>query len=243
MATTPVITVVTANLLRSISTEAFKESLESLLKTDADLIGLQEVGARRRILETLPGWDVWMPDHPRASQEAILYRKGIKLRGAGARKMIDGTTQYPERWATWVEVEHRERSVVHINTHCIPHVDLGGKPRDLPRVKANTQHLVRLGLLYRTLANRGTAFVTADFNVDYRRDRIIRDRRFPYAQLTRRGLCCSYETMGLPRTGTHGKRRLIDHVWHEQDATPIAQKVLPRLASDHRPVLVKFKLP
>lgn len=236
------ITVATANLLRTITDAQFKESLNGLLKTDADIIGLQEVGSRRKILETLQGWTVWMPDHPRAAQEAILYRRGIKLLGAGARKMIDGTREYPERWANWVELEHEGKCVVHINTHCIPRVDVGGKPRDLPRVKANTQHLERLGRLYRSLANRGTAFVTADFNVDYRRDRIVRDPRFPYAQLTRRGLLCSYEAMGMPRSGTLGKRRLIDCVWHESDAVPVAQKVLPRHASDHRPVLVKFKL-
>lgn len=52
------ITVVSANLIRTMSTEHFKQSVSSLLKTDADTIGLQEVGGRRKVLEALPGWDV-----------------------------------------------------------------------------------------------------------------------------------------------------------------------------------------
>lgn len=236
--------IVTANMLRTLNTTNFTNTLKRLLQTDADLIGLQEVRHRRRILEGLHGWGVWMPAHHEAAQNAILYRRSsIRLHGAGTRKMIDGAVDYPERWASWIEAEHRPsgKRIVHINTHCTSHIDKGGHPRHLPRVKDNTQHLERLVNLYRQLAPHGATFITADWNVDYRRDRRVRDPRFPYVQLTSHGLRCTYEQMGLPNIGTHGNR-LIDAIYYEREARPVAQRILQSHASDHRPVMAKFKL-
>ena len=93
-------------------------------------------------------------------------------------------------------------------------------------------------------------FVLGDLNVNYRRDRVVRDRLFPFVNMGAVDVEASYEHLGMPRTGTHERRdggtdtRLIDYVYFmpRLPLTPRSQTVLSGYNTDHRPLSVGFTL-
>ena len=92
-------------------------------------------------------------------------------------------------------------------------------------------------------------FVTGDFNVNYRNDKIRQDPIFPYAALGTRALRSSYYKLGEPATGTHVldngfDKRLIDYVQLQADPARDRHRPADRagLNSDHRPLIVDFKV-
>jgi endonuclease/exonuclease/phosphatase (EEP) superfamily protein YafD len=93
-------------------------------------------------------------------------------------------------------------------------------------------------------ATGAEVFVTGDFNVNFRRDRVLKTKIFPYATMAALGLRASYESLWEPRIGTHGGgTRLIDYVFSlpQNTVTPASQTVLRGYGSDHRPVKVDFE--
>ena len=96
---------------------------------------------------------------------------------------------------------------------------------------------------------REPVFSTGDLNVNHRKDRLVRARIFPYRSLGRVGARASWEVLGLPRRGTHvlpngNDTRLIDSVWYLRlrKVAPVQQHILGGYFSDHRPVMVKFRV-
>ena len=101
----------------------------------------------------------------------------------------------------------------------------------------------------RTEEGGGLVFVTGDFNVNYRNDKIRQDPIFPYAALGTRALRSSYYKLGEPATGTHVldngfDKRLIDYVNFKPTRRVIAtgQRIMRGMNSDHRPLIVDFKI-
>ena len=108
------------------------------------------------------------------------------------------------------------------------------------------QHMAALKSMVSEFRAKGVSiFVTGDFNVNYRRDAIVRDPAFPYVNMAEVRVEASYESLGMPPIGTHGGgTRLIDYVSHlrRNVVTPLSQQVLRGYTSDHRPVLVEYQL-
>jgi endonuclease/exonuclease/phosphatase (EEP) superfamily protein YafD len=146
--------------------------------------------------------------------------------------------------------------VIHVlNNHTVPSVQgKGGGPNyELPkRLKLYRKHMAGVQRLVRHITKRypwGLVFVVGDLNVNYRRDRVVAPSIFPYRRLGNVGLCASYRVLGEPRRGTHvlasgNDTRLIDHIYFKprRSLVPSRQRIMTGLASDHRPLLVTFKL-
>jgi hypothetical protein len=95
----------------------------------------------------------------------------------------------------------------------------------------------------------GLIFVTGDFNVNYRKDKVVRDPIFPYAALGASGLRASHYALGEPATGTHRlsngyDKRLIDYVHYPvtRRLVPQSQRIMRGLNSDHRPMVVDLTI-
>jgi endonuclease/exonuclease/phosphatase (EEP) superfamily protein YafD len=126
-----------------------------------------------------------------------------------------------------------------VDVHAIPHVDDHGRPRHLPRQALYRRWLIRLGELVDSRA--GPVLVLGDFNVDTGADCRHRYYWFPCAWSGRHHLTNVWRPWGEGR-GTHG-RRTIDYVMDRgRHLTPLSRYVLTGYASDHRPVVTRYRL-
>jgi len=141
-----------------------------------------------------------------------------------------------------------------LNNHFVPTVQGadGGRNDNIRRTRLYAQHMAGLhGVMdrVRTEEGGGLVFVTGDFNVNYRNDKVAQDPIFPYAGLGIRRFRSSYFRLGEPRIGTHVldngfDKRLIDYVnFHpSRRLAATAQRIVTGLNSDHRPLIVDFKV-
>lgn len=162
-----------------------------------------------------------------------------------------GPTTFQEKFVTWVQLAERRtgRMFYVLNTHMIPSVQgRDGYPnQEYPERLAHfRQHMSALQDLIRQFQATGLpVFVTGDFNVNYRRDKVIKPAMFPYASLGAVGVRASYAATSEPSYGTHGGgTRLIDYVAHtvSSKVKPVSTEVLLGYNSDHRPVVGTFGL-
>ena len=195
----------------------------------------------------------------------ILYRwDRFRVEGSGTVQVTEDTYVGPAgsgpatlraKYLNWVKLRERAtgQSLYVINNHTVPTVQGkgGGPNRRFPeRLALYRQHMTGLTALITGFKQDGSlVFVTGDFNVNYRRDVIGQWRMFPYARLGAVGVRASYQALGQPARGTHVLRsgrgdRLIDYVWYleDRDVTPVSQRILRGYDSDHRPVVVSFRL-
>ncbi len=140
-----------------------------------------------------------------------------------------------------------------LNNHLVASVQGdNGRPnrRMRPRLKLYRTHMNNLLTMINEITV-GAVVVTGDFNVNYRRDRVTQAGIFPYRKLTSVGLEASYAQLREPATGTHRLRggndsRLIDQVWATGGEASFLrakwQRIMMGLNSDHRPLLVSYRL-
>ncbi len=262
----------TYNIEHGLSAEAAVADVQDLA-ADSDIVTLQEMssGTRRRgVVETLLNctmcpFEGYLPTPAVPGGTPILYRwERFRLEGTGTVQVSEDTFVGPAgagpstlraRYINLVRLRERAtgRSLYVLNNHAVPTVQgRGGGPNDNhpARLALYGQHMSGLTSLVSELKADGSlVFVTGDFNVNYRRDRVIKAPLFPYARLGALGVGASYEALGEPALGTHGlgrgrAGRLIDYVWYlRHDAvTPVAQRVLSGYESDHRPLVVTFEI-
>ncbi len=128
----------------------------------------------------------------------------------------------------------------------------GGRNSIRPRTRLYAQQMAGLqAVIDRIHAEEGggLVFVTGDFNVNYRNDKTAQDPIFPYMAMGTRALRSSYYQLGEPATGTHVlsngfDKRLIDYVNFKptRRATATGQRIVTGMNSDHRPLIVDFKI-
>lgn len=141
-----------------------------------------------------------------------------------------------------------------LNTHFVPTVEgpNGRRNANQRRTRLYAQHmdgLLKMIDRIRTQEDGGLVFVAGDFNVNYRKDKVAQDPIFPYAALGTRAFRSSYFKLGEPATGTHVlangfDQRLIDYVFFKPTRRAIAlrQQIIKGMNSDHRPLIVDFKI-
>lgn len=141
-----------------------------------------------------------------------------------------------------------------LNTHFVPTVEgpNGRRNANERRTRLYAKHMDGLLALVdkiRAEEGGGLVFVAGDFNVNYRNDKVAQDPIFPYAALGTRRLRSSHYKLGEPATGTHVlgngfDKRLIDYVHFRptRRATPTGQRIIRGMNSDHRPLIVDFRL-
>jgi len=265
--------IVTYNTKYGRSPTSVVADLQRLSAAQADVIGLQEMGSRT-LRETVRAqfvecstctYDAVMPDTPEQNATPILYKRSkFDLLSTGTRKVSNTTYVGPSgagpstmkaKFVNWVQLRHRIKGQVMyvLNSHAVPSVQAGGGGRDTnhsARLRLYGQHMSGLKSVVTELGTSGAMiFSTGDFNVNYRRDSVVRDPLFPYYNMNQVNVHASYDYLGMPLTGTHSlgrgnDTRLIDYVYSlaHVAVTAKSQEILQGYGSDHRPVLVRYAI-
>jgi hypothetical protein len=262
----------TYNIKHSLRADAAVADIQDLA-AESDIVTLQEMssGTRRRgVVESLLNctmcpFEGYLPTPAVPGGTPILYRwERFRLEGTGTVQVSKdtfvgaagaGPSTLRAKYINWVRLRERAtgRSLYVLNNHAVPTVQgRGGGPnrRHPARLALYGEHMSGLtSLISKLKADGSLVFVTGDFNVNYRRDHLLKAPLFPYARLGAVGVSASYEALGEPARGTHvlgrGRSdRLIDYVWYLEHGAvnPVSQRVLGGFESDHRPLLVTFEL-
>jgi endonuclease/exonuclease/phosphatase family metal-dependent hydrolase len=266
--------IATFNTAAMSSTRQGFNDVKDLLAAGTDIVALQEMSswARRervrvRLLDCATcTWDGWIPVPAVQGGQPILWRSDkftflgrdwievapetfVGDRGAGPSTMH---AKYVVRVRLLDKLTGR--TIWILNNHFVPTVQDsdGGRNGNVRRTRLYARHMSGLqGVIdrIRTEEGGGLVFVTGDFNVNYRSDKVRQDPIFPYAALGTRALRSSYYKLGESATGTHVldngfDKRLIDYVNYKPTRRVIAtgQRILRGYNSDHRPVVVDFKI-
>lgn len=266
--------IVTYNAEYGRSPERVVSDMKKLKRAGADVFGLQEMGSPNRRIAVMEQFvncdtcefDAFMPNTREQNAVPILWdssklhlvRTGTLKASASTYvgKSGAGPSTLKSKYVNWVLLRHRisGQKMYVLNSHAVPSVQGagGGRNNHHPaRLKLYRQHMNGLQDLIAGFETTGYAvFSTGDFNVNYRRDSIVRDSIFPYVKMAQVGVYASYKFLGMPEEGTHksGKTgnsvRLIDYVFSlRHDAVSArGQKILSGFTSDHRPLLVRYRL-
>jgi endonuclease/exonuclease/phosphatase family metal-dependent hydrolase len=265
--------IVTYNTSFDVPPRGVRSDLRHLAQTGVGIIALQEMGGRNRRAAARDAlvdcaschYSTTMPTGGKGANTPIFWRNDrFVLRRAGVQKLTDktyvgprgaGPATVPPKYATWVLLRELKsgRKMYVLSTHPVASVqgkNGGANPRMTKRVQLYTKHLHALNAFVDRLRATGrNVVVCGDFNVNYRRDRVVRDRHFPYVNMPRSGLQPSYDVLGEPGRGTHTLRngldtRLIDYVYYGQGRalTFQRQNVKTGFRSDHRPLVVRLAI-
>jgi endonuclease/exonuclease/phosphatase family metal-dependent hydrolase len=267
------IQVATLNTAASMSAKRALEDIESLAATGPDVIALQEMGSgkrRSRMQERLVeceacGYGSYVPTPAVPGSTPILFRwDRFDLIGKGTQQVSEATYVGPRgagpstlraKFVNWVQLKERTtgRELYVLNNHAVPTVQApGGGPnrRQPKRLALYRKHMNGLKSLVTGFRSTGASVVvTGDLNVNYRKDKLVRARLFPYTNLGSVGIRSSYQVLGEPVRGTHElpngtDTRLIDYVAYspQRGIKAVDQRVLRGYHSDHRPVVVQLRL-
>lgn len=275
--TTPVASTIRIASFNTAATSTVKQGFQDvkrLLAAGPDIVALQEMSSwkkRERVRIRLLDcencrWDGWIPVPAVQGGQPILWRSDkftflgrdwiqvapetyVGPKGAGPAKIRP-------RYVVRVRLLDNltGRTIWVLNTHFVPTVQAshGGRNTNKKRIKLYQRHMAGLqAVIDRIYAEEGggLVFITGDFNVNYRKDKVKQDPVFPYAALSTRKFRASYFKLGEPGPGTHVLRngfdkRLIDYVNFRPTRRVIAlrQQVVTGMHSDHRPLIVDFKV-
>lgn len=266
--------VVTYNVRHALSDATAANDIWRLGTEDsADIIGLQEMasGTRRAAVrsrvvdcETCQFRASW-PNVPGASEVPILFRHSMfALVSKGEQKISDATYVGPDgagpstiapKYLSYVQLQHRltGQIIYVINNHTVASVqgpDGGPNWKNDERLELYRKHMAALSKMITEFKATGAAVLTTgDFNVNYRRDVVLRPKLFPYYNMSRVGVYASYRYLGTPAGGTQMNRngndtRIIDYVSALEHPAIRAetQAILGGYSSDHRPVKVRYSI-
>lgn len=269
---TAALRIVSFNTASTLRTAAAVKDVTAIADTKADVIALQEMASAERRAQVRAalvdcdtcGYDMFAPEGAGPASTPILYRKDrFRLMASGSVKATAATYVGPRgagpstlqpRYVNWVRLKDRttRRQVYVINNHAVSSVQArdGGANTLKKRLTVYRKHMVALAELVTQLrATGGTIFVTGDFNVNFRKDRVVATPIFPYVELGKVDVHASYERLGEPALGTHVlpsgyDLRLIDYVsiLDHRAVVPVSQEIIMGLKSDHRPILVEVGL-
>ena len=272
-ATTAAVRVVTYNIRHGLDDRVAVEDAVHLAGRGVDILALQEMsgGKRRQALRdqlvdcSLCPFDAHMAAVSPPGNLPILYRwDRFRLVDAGDVLVSEetyvgpagaGPARLPAKHITYAGLRERTtgRVLYVLNNHAVSSVQGRGGSRNErypERLRLYRKHMVALQeLVTRFEATGAAVLVVGDLNVNYRRDKVVQDRLFPYARLGAVGVKSSFQRLGEPARGTHtlgngNDSRLIDYVASTSRAgvEMVDQRVLRRYNSDHRPLLVDFTL-
>lgn len=244
------LTVATWNTLRS---NSVKRTVTGIKTIGADVVGLQELsgsGRRRQVLQQVAGTYAASSNNNavkilwRRDKYSLVAQDSVEV--FGVRRIESGTagTSIGPKSVHWVQLRDRSTGadLIVVNHHLVPDVDRKGRPRPgaTKRLRAYHDQMAAMLALADRLKTVAPVVVTADWNVDARRDAKVKSPRFPYVLLQKHGLYSNWRALGYPSGGTQSRgKRLIDMVAATTDQlAPTAQRIGPRFGSDHRSVVV-----
>ncbi len=235
---------------------------------DADVIGLQELGKKqdaRRIVDQLTcatcAWRAFHPQADNAHACPILWKKEqFRLLASGHQRVNERTiihdggsrSEMLVKSTVWVKLESRVTGARFFvsNNHLVASVEgANGHPRasaSPARLALYRQHMDGIvSTIERAKRQKLPIFVTGDFNVDFRKDRVTRTPMFPSARFAAHDVFANWKYLGAPAgAGTH-HARLIDSV-HVTRAPakvrPMKHAILGKGGSDHSAVRMRVRL-
>jgi hypothetical protein len=214
-----------------------------LLSQGADLVGVNEGNPFRHLFLNSPGYQVAMPKTRGArTNNPIFVSNRLTFLGFAAYDMCRRVGQSPPRAATVAKYLLDGKRRAHIVTHTNAHIELAGRPRNLPRVFQDTVHMVRLGRMVRRLKKQGyKVTVAGDFNWAYARGN--RGWYFaPKRVFNRLGLAVQWADRTAPKGGSLGSRQIDYIAYDPHDLRIVKQGFVAGEHSDHRWPIVTFEV-
>ena len=262
------------NIRHALSDEVAGNDVKRLAATGVDVLGLQEMSSRTRrnaVLDAVQDCDsctmrgVFFDQNAHVGAVPILYRADrFTLYDSGSVMLSDytfigdkgaGPSTLPPKYLNWVKLQDKRtgRFFYVMNSHAVASVQAsdGGANTNQRRLAVYRKHMDGVKSLVAQVKRRQVGvFVLGDLNVNYRRDRVVRDQLFPYVNMAEVSVQASYEHLGVPATGTHNRldgtssTRLIDYVYFMPRLVfaPASQSILGGYSSDHRPLVVGFQV-
>jgi exonuclease III len=267
------IRIVTYNAGAEVTVPRAMADMKRIMAEQPDVIALQEFASwKKREAVRLKYadcetclYDSWIPIPAVQGGTPILWRSDrFELVQKAWTQVTEDTFVGPKgagpstiraKYIVWVRLRELStgREFFVLNNHFVPTVQgtNGGSNSNRKRVAIYQQHMQGLvSMIQGIQAQKRLVFVTGDFNVNYRKDKVVQDPAFPYSNLSPVNVRSSYYALGEPATGTHVlsngfAMRLIDyvHFWDRKKlVVPQGQRLLFGLNSDHRPLVVDFKV-
>ena len=266
--------IATFNTAAMSSTRQGFNDVKTLLSSGTDIVALQEMSSwkRREMVRTklldcaTCVWDGWIPVPAVQGGQPILWRSDkFTFLGRDWLELAPETYVGPKgagpstmhaKYVVRVRLLDNAtgRTIWILNTHFPPTVQGsdGGRNTNRKRTQLYAKQMGALQAVMDKVANEeggGLVFVTGDFNVNYRNDKVKQDPIFPFSALGAKKFQSSYNKLGEPATGTHVlgngfDKRLIDYVNFKPTRRVIAmgQRIMTGMNSDHRPLIVDFKI-
>lgn len=265
------LSVATFNTAATQSTARAMHDINLIIARQPDVVTLQEMASptrRQLVRQTITDcetciYDAYMPVPAVPGSTPILYRSDRFRLLHVETKQVTGDTYVGKKGAgpstihakyiNWVELRDLAtgRIVNVLNNHAVPSVQSksGGPNRHMAkRLGIYRLHMIGLRALIEQISSTtgGLMFVNGDLNVNFRRDKVLQPRIFPYYNLGLENMRASYDLLGMPKQGTHtlngNGTRLIDYVYvgTRKAIKPVSEEVVMGAYSDHRPLLVRF---
>jgi exonuclease III len=169
-------------------------------------------------------------DNSSPNKDMLMWKKAVydKLTtgvvDVSPRTSVENGEVVAPRFINWAKLRHKATGKILYasSQHVVSGVDSNGSPNtSVPkRLALYRTHMDKLtALITKQKADNVPVFTLGDFNVDYRRDHIVKDPMFPYVRLGAVGARSSFDVLQLAGIGpTEGTRpvsdRLIDYVWN-----------------------------
>ncbi len=230
-----------------------------------DVGGLQEAAGKDKAhaLATMPGVGSYVSK--RFLQEPVIWNRDafMLLRGRSpkiaAGRMVEsktgpGLVRQPATLATVVRLRSRTsgETVSVLNVHLLSGAVNAGKrlpgvPRRFGMYRDQVRNLGKLVRKEKRWAG-GPVWLVGDFNVNYGRDKAVRNRSLAYATMRRKGLVASWEARkGQLKPGQGSGSRggaYLDVIWSQRKARSVAVHRDERFrVSDHYPVVSAYAAP
>ncbi|MBV1856361.1 endonuclease/exonuclease/phosphatase family protein [Catellatospora tritici] len=248
----------TLNIYNGLTQAQFVNDLE-LITSKADLVGLNEVNARKDFLQTWAannGWWFYAPGPSQAENEALLAKKSMfDVLDKGSDFICDTNGPGdvpPARYNNWVKYRHKAsgRVVFHLNFHANASIEDNGHPVDIPRTQCAEQQFQAIKDLAGRKKDEGQVIVSGDLNVDFSADRAVGYAKFPWQVFEANqlpNLRSIYNLYGEKGTGTHGNRH-IDYIyfWKRVEDFQLMwmtdYRIITGTNSDHNGVVADFAI-
>lgn len=259
-----VVRVGTFNINAGLPVDRWRQAVQDF-GTLVDVGGLQEAAGKEKAhaLATMPGVGSYvskrfLQEPVFWNQDAFALVRGRSPKIAAGRKVESKTGPGLVRQRATLATVARLRSrtsgetVSVINVHLISGAVNAGKrlpgvPRRFEMYRDQVRNLGRLVHKEKRWAG-GPVWLVGDFNVNYGRDKAVRNRSLAYATMRRKGLIASWEARkGELRPGEGSGSRsgaYLDVIWSQRKARSVTVHRDDRFAvSDHFPVVSTYASP
>lgn len=255
------LSVITYNQYWKLGPTKVQNDVNRLLKTRASLINFQEAGPtdRQSIYSSIPGWGYFHPTNPDPHPGDRSPDSLISVWDTSVLRKIDHTVTRlcfandgeSGKWAVAIRFEHKPSGLIftNINTHLCTKAARKGvwDPSyhiKFVNYKASLDTVVEM---VRNHSKHGPVMLNGDFN--YHWEMVVKHgfpEGLPRTRFRNIGMHSNWEVLGMGPVSTRVGSGWIDYQWLKCATpgliVPEWQRVLQRYHSDHRPVLVTYRV-